>query len=113
MTMGEPKMGPVTASPVAKPRLRRNHREMITGQVTAWLTPDAPREMTTKKRKNVTMPVVKPKPMKPTPEMTALQKINLRALKRSSRKPTARLTMRSEERRVGKECRYGWERKNQ
>ena len=93
MTMGEPKMGPVTASPVARPRLRRNHREMITGQVTAWLTPDAPREMTTKKRKNVTMPLVKPRPMKPTPEMTALQKINLRALKRSSRKPTAGLTM--------------------
>jgi hypothetical protein len=31
--------------------------------------------------------------MKPAPEMTALQKINLRALKRSSRKPTAGLTM--------------------
>ena len=66
---------------------------MITGQVTAWLTPDAPREMITKKRKNATMPLVKLRPMKPTPEMTALQKINLRALKRSSRKPTAGLTM--------------------
>ncbi len=44
-------MGPVTASPMARPRLRRNHREMITGQVTAWLTPDAPSEMTTIKRK--------------------------------------------------------------
>src|SRR6185295_3266343 len=93
MTMGEPKIGPVTASPVARPRLRRNHREMITGQVTAWLTPDAPREMTTKKRKNVAMLVMKPRPMKPEPEMTALQKINLRALKRSNRKPTAGLTM--------------------
>src|SRR5215471_18406483 len=79
MTRGEPKIGPVTASPMARPRLRRNHREMITGQVTAWLTPDAPREMTTKKRKNVTIPVVKPRPTKPTPEMTALQKINARA----------------------------------
>jgi hypothetical protein len=80
MTRGEPKIGPVTASPVASPRLRRNQREMITGQVTAWLTPEAPREITTKKRKNVTMPVLKPRPMKPMPEMTALQKINLRAL---------------------------------
>src|SRR4030095_11312561 len=93
MTRGEPKMGPVTASPVAKPRLRRNQREMITGQVTAWLTPDAPREIITKQRKNVTMPLVKLSPMKPMPEMTALQKIKLRALKRSSRKPTAGLTM--------------------
>src|SRR5512144_2243470 len=91
MTMGEPKMGPVTASPMAKPRLRRNHREMMTGQVTAWLTPDAPMEMITKKRKNATMPFVKPSPMKPTAEMTALQKISLRELKRSSRKPTAGL----------------------
>src|SRR5215213_10059850 len=93
MTIGEPKMGPVTARPVAKPRLRRNQREMITGQVTAWLTPDAPREMTTKQRKNIPMPLVKLRPIKPAPEMTALQKINLRALKRSSRKPTAGLTM--------------------
>src|SRR3972149_12336294 len=91
--MGEPNMGPVTASPMAKPRLRRNDREMIPGQVTAWLMPDAPRETTTKQRKKVTMPVVQPRPMKPTPEMMALQKINLRALKRSSRKPTAGLTM--------------------
>ena len=93
MTMGEPKMGPVTASPMARPRLRRNHREMITGQVTAWLTPDAPSEMTTMKRKNAMMPVVEPRPMKPKAEMTALQKINLRELKRSSRKPTTGLTM--------------------
>jgi hypothetical protein len=93
MTMGEPKIGPVTASPMAKPRLRRNHREMITGQVTAWLTPDAPREIITKKRKNATMPLVKPRPRKPADEMTALQKISLRALKRSSRKPTTGLRM--------------------
>src|SRR5678816_831544 len=93
MTIGEPKMGPVTASPMARPRLRRNQREMITGQVTAWLTPDAPNEMTTKKRKNMTMPLVKLRPMKPTAEMMALQKINLRELKRSSRKPTAGLTI--------------------
>src|SRR5258706_10428947 len=93
MTRGEPKMGPVTASPVARPRLRRNQREMITGQVTAWLTPDAPREMTTKLRKNVKILLVKLRPKKPVPEMTALQKINLRALKRSSRKPTAGLIM--------------------
>ena len=36
---------------------------------------------------------MKPRPMKPAPEMTALQKINLRALKRSNRKPTAGLIM--------------------
>jgi hypothetical protein len=41
----------------------------------------------------VVMLVMKPRPMKPTPAMTALQKINLRALKRSSRKPTTGLTM--------------------
>ena len=39
---GRAEDGPVTASPVARPQSRRNHREMITGQVTAWLTPDLP-----------------------------------------------------------------------
>src|SRR5262249_38048321 len=95
MTMGEPKMGPVTARPVAKPQLRRNHREMITGQVTPWLTPDAPREMTTKKRKNPTMPVMEPRPMKPTAEMTALQKRSLGAWRRSGGRRGGGLTTRA------------------
>jgi hypothetical protein len=41
----------------------------------------------------MTMPLVKLRPMKPAAEMMALQKINLRELKRSSRKPTAGLTI--------------------
>ena len=47
ITKGDPKIGPMTAIPVAIPRLRWNHRAMITGQVTAWLIPDAPIEMIT------------------------------------------------------------------
>ena len=46
MTNGEPKIGPITAHPVAVPSLRRNQRAMSTGHVTAWLIPDVPMEMT-------------------------------------------------------------------
>ena len=46
MTNGDPKIGPITAHPVAAPSLRRNQREMSTGHVTAWLIPEVPMEMT-------------------------------------------------------------------
>ncbi len=92
MTNGEPKIGPRTASPMARPRFRRNQRAMTTGQVTAWLAPDAPSETTTNEPKNMTMPLESPKPMSPAETKTALTSRIRRGLERSSMNPTTGLT---------------------
>ena len=93
MTKGEPKIGPRTATPMAMPRLRRNQRARTTGQVTAWLAPDAPSETTTNEPKNMTMLVERPRPIRPAETKTALTRRIQRALTLSSRNPTAGLTM--------------------